>query len=225
MFSQGEGKLREEVTGLFWTAVLNWHIDNERLYPWRNTRDPYQVLIAEFLLQQTNADLVLRTYPKFVTMFPTVVTLADARIEDLLRLVGPIGLRYRAARMKLCAQSIRDSFNGRIPQDRGILLKLPGVGPYIADAVLCYAFHQPTVPVDTNVIRVMSRFFDLRSSKSRARTDRTFIADVVAHYPHPASRAENLAVLDFASMVCTARKPRCISCPVAPMCEAALDHG
>lgn len=206
-------------TGLFWTRLVNWHVDHERVFPWRSTTDPYHIFVAEFLLQQTNAELVLPAYCKFLSFFPDVDALADGALETVQSIIRPLGLTYRAERLKNCAQAIMAVNGGRIPDAKDKLLALPGVGPYIADAVLCYAFHQPAVPIDTNVIRVMSRFFGIRSQRTRPRTDRILAQNIAAVYPRPTSRRENLALLDFAALICTARAPRCESCPVASMCH------
>ena len=206
------------VTGVFWMRLLNWHIDNERLFPWRNTRNPYYVLVAEVLLQQTRAEQAQSAYTAFVQRFPSVGDLAHAELHALTELIRPIGLAYRASQLKTCASKIVSAYAGQIPTSRSDLLGLPDVGPYIADAVLCYAVDQPTVPIDTNVVRVMSRFFDLRISRSEARRDKALAQRIRAGYPKPTSRRENLAVLDFAALVCTARKPKCASCFLAVMC-------
>lgn len=206
------------VTGLFWTQLLNWHLDNERLFPWRNTRNPYHILVAEVLLQQTRAEAALYAYTRFIEQFPCIVDLAQAELQDVSDVVRPIGLTYRVSPLKACASRIIDSHSGQVPSSREDLLELPGIGSYIADAVLCYAFNQPTVPVDTNVVRVMSRFFGLTSNRSEARKDRMLIERIASCYPVPVSKQDNLAVLDFAALICTARTPRCAICPVLCMC-------
>jgi A/G-specific adenine glycosylase len=206
------------IPGLFWTRLLNWHINNERLYPWRSTKNPYHVLIAEFLLQQTNAELALTTYTEFLRLFPSILSLVHADPVDVENIIGRIGLTYRAQRLKQCAEAIVTTFDGQVPRSRNNLLTLPGVGPYIADAVLCYAFDEPTVPIDTNVIRLFSRFFGLKSNKSRPRTDKVLAENIAFLYPNPISRRENLAVLDFASLICKAKNPHCDLCPFSCLC-------
>ncbi len=211
--------------GLFWTVILNWHLEAQRSFPWRHTRNPFHILTAEILLQQTNAELALPAYIEFIKQFPTAADLAEADIQDVINVIRPIGLVYRAKRLKQCALQLESRHRGRVPNSRQALLSLPGVGPYIADAVLCYGFDQPTIPIDTNVIRVMSRFFNLTSKKSRPRTDPELASAIAVHYPTPVSRQENLAVLDFAALICTARVPQCSACQLSGMCSWYGSHG
>ena len=201
------------VTGLFWTQLLNWHLDNERLFPWRNTRNPYHILVAEVLLQQT------RLKHSMLTLGSSSSSLYCGSCASELQMLAMSSVPGRhASPLKACASRIIDSHSGQVPSSREDLLELPGIGSYIADAVLCYAFNQPTVPVDTNVVRVMSRFFGLTSNRSEARKDRMLIERIASCYPVPVSKQDNLAVLDFAALICTARTPRCAICPVLCMC-------
>lgn len=208
----------EDAVGLFWTRLLNWHVQNERIFPWRNTRDPYRVLVAEVLLQQTTAQLALTAYLSLTHKFPDVQALAQADQQKVVDTIKPIGLVHRAPRLQRCALTIIETFGGQVPNDRESLLRLPGIGPYIADAVLCYAFDQHAIPIDTNVLRVMSRCFGLSSNKRDPTTDKVLIENIAAHYPKPVTREENLAILDFAALVCKARNSKCPECPMSSFC-------
>ncbi len=120
-----------------------------------------------------------------------------------------------APRLVNCARIIVNKFNGRVPDTEEELLQLPGVGQYISNAVLSYAFDKPTVPIDTNVIRLFSRYFCLTSDKSRPRSDSKLAANIRMLFRNfDSTRIPNLAVLDFASVICTARNPRCPECPI-----------
>jgi A/G-specific adenine glycosylase len=210
---------RNEATSVFWSNLLVWFQANKRNYPWRFTKDPYHVLIAEFLLQQTHVRKVEVVYHSLLTAFPNVEKLSLATEKELLEIIRPIGLTYRAARLKASAQIIHFNFIGRIPDNYNDLIKLPGVGDYIANAVLCYAYNQATIPIDTNVIRLLSRYFGLMSDKSRPRTDKLLFSRIrELYFPDLDYKTANLAVLDFAGIICTANNPECTMCPLNVHC-------
>lgn len=207
--------------GEFWRRLIDWYNDNARNFPWRETSNPYYILIAEFLLQQTHVRKVQDVYEKFTFMYPKLQDLAEANQWEVDKIIKPIGLVYRAERLRRCAQMICRDFNGVVPMNAEDLKKLPGVGSYICDAVLCYAYGINTVPIDTNVIRVFSRYFNLKSQRMRPRTDpvlASIIKEMFAEFQN--TRIPNLAVLDFAAVVCDAKKPRCTQCPVYLGCSA-----
>ena len=202
----------------FWRKLLEWHKNNARTYSWRQTNNSLHILIAEFLLQQTHVRKVESVYEDLISSYPTSDALAKSDIHDLLYKIKPIGLNYRAERIKKSAQIICEQHDGYVPHARSKLLELPGVGSYIADAVLCYAYKEPTVPIDTNVIRVFSRYFGLKSNKNRPRTDKALAKSIYQLFPFSDTRTPNLAILDFAAIICTAIKPECDLCPLTEEC-------
>lgn len=205
----------------FWRKLLDWYREHGRDFPWRRTQDPFLVLMAEMLLQQTHVRKVQPVYEALAALYPTAADMACADSRHLEALIQPLGLAYRAQRLKRCAQAICSDFDGWVPADYRELTRLPGVGPYIADAVLCYAFGQATVPIDTNVLRLFTRYFGLTSQRSRPRTDPVLAEAVRNLFPRGETRQANLAVLDFAAAICTARRPACGTCPAARSCRAA----
>lgn len=209
-----------EKTSFFWITLRQWFKQNQRIYPWRNTKNPYHVLIAEFLLQQTHVRKVEEVYNYLLSSFPTVQKLSKASESKLIEIISPIGLIYRAFRIKSTAIQITANFNGKVPDKFDTLIKFPGIGDYIANAVLCYAYNKNTVPIDTNVIRLFIRFFDLKSDKSRPRTDKILASKIRDLYIFNFDfKTANLAVLDFAGIICTTVNPKCIECPLNIQCN------
>lgn len=209
----------------FWERLFKWYEKNSRTFPWRQTDNPFHVLIAEFLLQQTHVRKVEDVYNSMTERFPNPVDLLESKTEELREMMKPIGLYYRAERLKKSAQILCEEHGGYVPKDRFSLLQLPGVGSYIADAVLCYGYDQPTVPIDTNVIRVFSRYFGLKSNKSRPRDDKDLAASIREMYDFMDTKHANLVILDFAGLICTANRPKCDSCPLSEDCSHKLKKG
>lgn len=189
------------------------------MFPWRETSNPFHLLIAEVLLQQTNVRKAGEVYTQLVSQYPTPSDFMKADIKHILSIVEPLGLRYRAGRLKKCAEIICTEFGGSVPDSIQDLKNLPGIGEYIANAVLCYAFDRPTVPIDTNVLRLFKRFFGYYSTKTRARTDKELAERIRKHYKHFGdTKIPNLAVLDFSAEVCTAYSPKCSECLLFNRC-------
>jgi len=203
----------------FWNTLKTWFNQNHRDYPWRHTADPYYILLAEFLLQQTHVRKVEEVYYSLLNQFPTIKDLSKASESQLINLISPIGLIYRAQRIKSTANQVYFNYDGKIPDNFEDLMSLPGVGHYIANAVLCYAYHQKTVPIDTNVIRLFIRYFNLSSDKPRPRTDKVLASQIRQLYIFDFDyRTANWAILDFAGLVCTMIKPKCLDCPLNIHC-------
>ena len=124
--------IRKDKRDFFIRKLRQWFKKNGRTYPWRRTKDPYKILVSEFLLQQTNADLALAAYKQFIKDYPTPASLAKADVRHLRKLIAPIGLSYRAGRLKTIGKQIVSNFNGKVPHLRNELLKLHGVGLYMS---------------------------------------------------------------------------------------------
>lgn len=206
----------------FRRQILTWFGQNKRRFAWRETKDAYCVLVAEILLQQTDAGKVSLVYPEFIQRYPDASGLAKAEPYDLQEeFISKIGLKYRAQRLVNIATEINDKFAGRIPDSEAELMKLPGAGRYIANAVLSAAFGMRTAVVDTNIVRILERFFGIRSRRSRARTDPEFWN--IAHSLLPRNPADcrdwNYALIDFCALVCTHYNPKCSECVCAEHCR------
>lgn len=213
----------------FAQRLLKWFIENRRDFPWRKTCDPYKVLIAEIFLRKTDARKALGIYEHFIRRYPgfeALIKVDQRELEDFLR---PLGLyRRRAKELIDLARIVTTKHRGEVPRSREELLELPGVGDYIANAVLCFAFAKTVPLLDTNVIRVVTRVFSFKPKRKRARDDPEMWRDVKQIVPKGKARDFNLAVLDLAAATCLPRKPKCAICPVISLCDyycAANDQG
>jgi A/G-specific adenine glycosylase len=219
--TNAEDNLNEDKVEWFQNKILDWTKENLRVFPWRCTTDPYRIFVAEFLLQQTDAPRVVPVYEKVLLKYPNLISLAEAHLFDLALILKPLGFHYRASRLLLAARLIIEDplSRGNIPDDENRLLQLPGVGKYIARSVCANAFHQPVAVLDTNVSRILQRFFGLEPHFARARDDRSFwnIAQKIA--PATAVGLWNLALIDFGAIVCTSRNPHCSGCPLRQLCK------
>jgi len=201
--------------------ILEWHKSNKRSFPWRKTKNPYYILVAEILLQQTDAAKVAKEYSSFIRTFPKPSKLAAASQSSVSRFISKLGLDYRVNRLISVARELEKKFNGTVPDTQEELLKLPGIGPYIANAVLASAYNKQVAVLDTNIIRILERFFGLRSSKPRARTDPILWGVAQRLLPKKTNicKTWNYALLDFGALVCSHYNPQCKECPCRRRCN------
>lgn len=214
----------KEKTEKFVDGILEWYEKNGRNHLfWRQTENPYHILASEVMLQKTTVKQVRNLIQKFTERFPTPESLAEASIDEIEDMITPLGMEHRRApRLRKMGELLVRRYEGRVPDCERDLLSLPGVGPYIANSVLYLAFGKEVPILDTNIVRIIERVFDIRSSKARARTDKelwNFVRDMT---PEGMSRKVNLSLLDFGALVCTARKPKCHDCALNAICIAYL---
>jgi A/G-specific adenine glycosylase len=190
----------------------------QRSFPWRDTRNPYALLLAEVLLHRTRANQVVDIYRRLLSTYPDIGSLADADLADLTGLLRSAGLRWRVVLLLRAAEVIREKYNGAVPLERAELESIPGIGHYIASAIRCFAFQEPDAIIDTNTVRVLARVFGLPISDS-LRRNREFhgLAEKVLDPEHP--REYNFALLDLAASICLPRNPLCSECPIQPYCS------
>ena len=200
----------------FWTLLKEWGKKNLRSFPWRETRDPYCVLMAEFMLIRTQARQVEPVYREFIDCYPTLKDAADASREDIQNILSPLGLSWRADRVYEAVQELHAK-GGEVPSDRDELLSLPGVSQYIAGAVRCLAFGKPEPLIDTNTVRITGRIFGLETTSS-SRRDSRFQCLINEMTDSDDPRMYNLSMLDLGAKVCTSRSPSCTECPLSEMC-------
>lgn len=143
----------------FQDKVLGYYFANKRNLPWRNTKDPYRILVSEVMLQQTKVRRVIPKYKAFLRKFPTPQALAQASLKDVLVLWQGLGYNRRAKMLHEAARCVVKEYNGKLPLDRETLETLPGVGPYTAGAICVFAYNQPTVIIETNIRSVYLHFF------------------------------------------------------------------
>jgi len=150
-------------------ALLAWYRIHGRAHlPWRQTRDPYRVLVSEFMLQQTQVERVLPLFEAFVAAFPDLASLAAAQAADVVRLWRGLGYNSRAVRLHALARAVVERHGGALPSDRDALLALPGIGPYTASAVRAFAFELDDVALDTNIRRKPASGTSTRSRAPRS---------------------------------------------------------
>jgi len=207
----------------FTPKLLEWWSKNKQQYSWRKTNDPYRTLVVELLLRKTTSKQVQRVYDIFIGKYPSSKELAKAPEKDLEKLLRPLGMEYTRAKLfKRLAEILVSDFSGHIPRSENDLEKLPGVGRYSVNAVLCMAYGKDVPMVDTNAVRVVNRVFDFRSSKARAKDDPEIWNFVKGLIPSGKAKEFNLAIIDFAHSICLPRVPLCPKCPEKSMCEYNL---
>ena len=194
--------------------LLGWYDAHRRDLPWRRTSDPYHVWIAEVMLVQTQVDTVIPYYRRFIDRFPDVRTLAAADLDDVLKAWEGLGYYARARNLHKAAGILIEEYDGELPRDEQRLRALPGIGRYVAAAILSIAFDQAILAIDGNVRRVVSRVHDLAAPSDA--TLRGHGEPLAAERPGDV----NQALMDLGSTVCTPRSPRCNECPIEGACLA-----
>jgi A/G-specific adenine glycosylase len=198
--------------------LLRWFRRHGRDLPWRRTRDPYHVIVSEFMLQQTQVSRVESYYRRFLERYPTLEALASAPAAMVRESWSGLGYYRRAANLHLLAQEVMRDRAGVIPADPAELRRLPGVGRYTAGAVACFAFERSAPAVDTNVARVLRRAFHPRTSGSALDRRVWITAERVMPRQGKTAWAFNQAIMELGAMICTARVARCGECPVRSAC-------
>ena len=202
--------------------MLKWFVEHGRSFSWRQSSSPFVVLIAEVLLKKTTAGAVERFIPGFLTRYPDPFAITESTIGELKDFLMPLGLSTQRAIqiMNLAAALIRDHM-GQVPSELTHLLELPGVGPYIASAVRCYAFGGVEAPVDTNVARVLVRLHGITPSRHEARRSPEVweLASELVGQDTETLREINWALLDLGAQICIARQPKCSRCPLIRVCH------
>jgi len=194
--------------------LLAWYDSHQRDLPWRQTHDPYRIWVAEVMLVQTQVETVVPYYTRFIERFADVQSLAAADVDDVLKAWEGLGYYARARNIHRAAIIVLKEHAGRLPSDAERLRALPGIGDYITHALLAIAFDQPTLAVDGNVRRVLSRVNDI--------ADPTQAVIREAGEPLVGERPGdvNQALMDVGATVCTPRSPDCPGCPIATQCLA-----
>lgn len=200
--------------------LLAW-FDAERAdLPWRQNRDPYRVWLSETMLQQTQVATVIPYFNRFLERFPTVRDLAGAPLDDVLKAWEGLGYYSRARNLHRTAQIIAQGHGGEFPASPDALRKLPGIGRYTAGAIASISFGADAPVLDGNVIRVLTRLYDITDDVTQPATHAALWALAEQLVPSGQAGAWNEALMDLGRRICTPRNPRCALCPVRDWCAA-----
>ncbi|MES2747515.1 MAG: A/G-specific adenine glycosylase [Bacteroidota bacterium] len=204
----------------FSNSLLQWYLQNKRDLPWRKTTDAYPIWLSEIMLQQTRVAQGMPYFLSFVKAFPTVVDLANADEEKVLKLWQGLGYYSRARNMHKTAQIVAFELDGKFPNNYTDLLKLKGIGDYTAAAIASFAFNEVVPVVDGNVFRVLSRYFDLETDISSATAKKEFAALAKELMPNDNPALFNQAIMEFGALQCVPKNPNCENCIFSSSCAA-----
>jgi A/G-specific adenine glycosylase len=203
----------------FRRRLLAWYRRHGRDLPWRKTDDPYHILVSEIMLQQTQVDRVLPKYAEWLSKYPSLDALAKAPEHEVAKTWYPLGYNIRPRRLQSIARESVDKYGGRLPSDETTLRSFKGIGQYTAGAIRSFAFRERAAILDTNVARVLYRVFIADGDpKSHAMKRRLWtLSEVLVPTRHVFDF--NQALMDFGAIVCVARAPRCLVCPMKTACR------
>jgi A/G-specific adenine glycosylase len=216
-------------TDQFIKKLLAWYASNARDLPWRRTRDPYAIWIAEVMLQQTQVKTVLSFWTRWMRALPTIRELANASPATVLKLWEGLGYYARARNLHAAAKIIVREHQGQLPQTFAEVLALPGVGRYTAGAICSIAFNQPTPILDGNVIRVLTRIYAIHGRPREKQTNSLLwslaerLVEAASRLPSRKSRScadVNQALMELGALLCIPNQPKCDKCPMSQLCLA-----
>ena len=202
----------------FRTRLLTWYRRHGRDLPWRKTDDPYHILVSEIMLQQTQVGRVLPKYAEWLAKYPTLQALADAPEREVRQTWYPLGYNVRPRRLQTIAREAMLRYRGQLPADEDTLKSFKGIGAYTAGAIRSFAFRERAAIVDTNVARVLFRVF-VAEGDAKSHAMKRHLWDLSTALMPARPFDFNQALMDLGAMVCLARAPRCLVCPVAKECR------
>jgi A/G-specific adenine glycosylase len=211
--------LNKKKVKLLHNKILPWYRKHQRELQWRDTKDPYEILISEIMLQQTQVSRVQEKLPGFLKKFPTVRALAKASRADVILAWQGMGYNNRAVRLREMAKIIVDEHRGKIPSKIEHLRELPGIGPYTSHAVACFAFRKNVSVVDVNIRRILSRLLWKRKTHAEVHNENELWNIATRVLPKDAYEW-NQALMDLGATVCTSKHPSCAVCPVRDLCAS-----
>lgn len=198
--------------------LIEWWAKNGRDFPWRRENDPYRILVAEFLLHRTRAQSVVPVYNSFIGVFSSVRDAAEAGEDDIYRILKPLGLNWRVNKIIESFRVIQKDFNGNIPMEKDVLMKLPGIGDYISSALRTFYGGHSDPLIDTNTVRVLCRLRAKQVNDS-IRKGKNIRRDYSEFLGNSDPRKFGYALIDLASQVCRPTRPLCRICPLVNHCN------
>lgn len=203
-------------------AILEWGRNNIRKFPWRETDDPYRIIIAEIFLQRTAVKQVVPVYNQFIEKYPDISSFSGARVSEIAGIISPLGLKWRAEKLIEIREYICNKLKGNISPALEDMLKIPGVSSYIAGAVRVSAFNCTDAPLDTNTIRITGRVFGLKMQDSSRRS--VLFRHGLSLLVHPDYPKKSFySLIDLAHLICRKKSPECIKCPLDELCIYSLN--
>ncbi|WP_026477541.1 A/G-specific adenine glycosylase [Alkaliphilus transvaalensis] len=200
--------------------LLKWFSENKRWMPWRETKNPYLIWISEIMLQQTRVETVIDYYNRFIKKFPKIEDLAHASEEEVLKLWEGLGYYSRGRNLHKAAKQMVEKYEGVVPSSYKEIIKLPGVGPYTAGAILSIAYNQPVAAIDGNVMRVYSRLYHIEQDIMEKKTIDQVRYLVEGMMPIGNCNDFSEALMELGATVCTPKNPNCCQCPIQEYCLA-----
>jgi len=201
--------------------LLQWYRRYKRDFPWRRTRDPYAIMVSEFMLQQTQTARVAEKLPLWLEQFPDLQTLARASKRQVLLAWSGMGYNRRALNLHASAEAIVQDHKGMVPADESALLKLPGFGRYTASAVACFGHRKRVEVVDVNIRRIFSRLTEEMRTETDMLPEKRAWEIAAIMLPQRSYYNWNQALMDLGALVCTAIRPACPQCPLLNHCLSA----
>ena len=204
--------------------IISWYKNNQRILPWRENNNPYNVWISEVMLQQTRIEAVIPKYLAFMYELPNIHALASVNDDKLMKLWEGLGYYSRARNLKKCAIAIENNYNGIFPSDKKELMKLPGIGFYTAGAISAISFGNPVSAIDGNVLRVYSRYIaykeDIRDKEVSLRFSKE-IESTIQDFDSDSVRLFTQGIMELGEVICIPNgKPHCDKCPLSNNCKA-----
>ncbi len=203
----------------FTTPLLKWYLQYQRDLPWRKTKDPYSIWVSEIMLQQTRVEAVIPYYHRFLSIFPTISSLAHAKEEELYKVWQGLGYYRRVMNMHEGANQIIKHYHGTFPTTKKEIEKIKGIGDYTSSAIASICFGEKTPAVDGNLLRIFSRVFIYKENILDTKAKKICYQTLLPLVPTEAG-IFNQALMDLGATICIANgQPKCQSCPLSPICQ------
>lgn len=207
---------------IFRKKLLTWYAEHQRDLPWRSTTDAYRIWVSETMLQQTQVATVVEYYKRFLDRFPTILDLADASEQEVLRLWAGLGYYRRARQLHAAAQLVAQKLGGKLPTTTEELMALPGIGRYTAGAIASFAHDQKAPILEANTLRLFCRLMGMRENPRSGQGQKRLWEFAESILPNRSGAGRvNQAAMELGSLVCKPREPDCENCPVQALCPTA----
>lgn len=203
--------------------LIQWYLLHQRALPFRDSRNPYHIWISEIMAQQTQINTMIPYYLRWIKHFPTIVSVAQAQENEILKMWEGLGYYRRARSVQAAAKKIVSDFNSSIPDSYEDIRSLPGIGDYTASAIISIAFNKPIVAVDGNVIRVVTRLFGIEADPSKKSTIQTIKGKLSFFLDDENNNILTQAWMELGALVCTPKNPKCLECPLNKECYANVN--